>query len=110
MSDPVDRRRAFRQLHQSGCFVIPNPWDVGSAKLLAQLGFKALASASSGFAWSLGRQDNQVTLEQALAHLRALAGAVDVPVSADFEGAFAVEPDEVQDNVASALTTGIAGL
>ena len=110
MSDPADRRRAFRQLHQSGCFVIPNPWDVGSAKLLAQLGFKALASTSSGLAWSLGRQDNHATLDQVLVHLRALASAVDVPVSADFEGAFAVEPEEVEVNVASALTTGIAGL
>jgi 2-methylisocitrate lyase-like PEP mutase family enzyme len=110
MSDLAARRRAFLQLHRSGCFVIPNPWDVGSARLLAQLGFKALASTSSGFAWSLGRQDNHVTLEQVLAHLRALASAVAVPVSADFEGGFAVEPADVRANVALALATGIAGL
>src|SRR5690348_18360729 len=76
----------FRCLHESGCFVIPNPWDVGSAKLLVQLGFKALATTSSGFAWSIGRPDNGVTLEQALNHLRAVAAAVAVPVNADFEG------------------------
>jgi 2-methylisocitrate lyase-like PEP mutase family enzyme len=106
----VDRGRLFRQLHQSGCFVIPNPWDVGSARLLARLGFKALATTSSGFAWSLGRSDNRVSLEEALAHLRAVAGAVEVPVNADFEGGFAVDPEHVSRNVAAAATTGIAGL
>src|SRR5438876_8976763 len=106
MTQPGDRCRTFRQLHESGCFIVPNPWDVGSARLLEQLGFKALASTSSGFAWSLGRQDNHVTLEQALAHLRALAAAVEVPVSADFEGGFALEPDEVRANVTRALETG----
>jgi 2-methylisocitrate lyase-like PEP mutase family enzyme len=110
MTDPTDRRRAFRDLHASGCFVIPNPWDVGSARFLAGLGFRALATTSSGFAWSLGRRDNHVTLEEALAHMRAIAEAVEVPVNADFEGGFAVEPEGVATNVARAAATGIAGL
>jgi len=110
MDLPADRRRAFQQLHQSGCFVIPNPWDVGSARMLEQLGFNALASTSSGFAWSLGRQDNHVTLEQALAHLRALAAAGEGPVSAEFEGGFSLERDEVRANVTRAHEIGIAGL
>ena len=90
--------------------MLPNPWDLGSARLLVQLGFKALATTSSGFAWSLGRADNHVTLEEALAHLRAMASCVDVPVNADFEGGFAVEPRGVGDNVALAAATGVAGL
>ena len=106
----ADRCREFRRLHDSGCFVIPNPWDVGSARLLAGLGFKALATTSSGLAWSLGRQDNHTTLEETLDRLRAIAGAVDVPVNADFEGGFAVEPAQVEANVAAAAATGIAGL
>ena len=105
-----DRCREFRRLHESGCFVIPNPWDAGSARLLARLGFKALATTSSGFAWSLGKADNHATLEETLASLRAVAGAVDLPVNADFEGGFAVEPAQVTANVAAATTTGIAGL
>jgi 2-methylisocitrate lyase-like PEP mutase family enzyme len=100
----------FRRLHQSGCFVIPNPWDIGSARLLVQLGFPALATTSSGFAWSMGRQDNHVSLSQALAHFEAIAGSVDVPVNGDFEGGFAVEPREVADNVRLAAETGVAGL
>ena len=100
----------FRQLHESGCFVIANPWDVGSAHVLEQLGFKALATTSAGFAWSLGRCDNGVTLDEALAHYAAVAAAVKVPVNADFERAFATEPEEVAANVARACETGIAGL
>ena len=106
----ADRRDAFRRLHESGCFVIPNPWDLGSARLLARLGFRALATTSSGFAWSLGRPDNRVTLDEALAHLRAIAGGVEVPINADFEGGFAVEPAQVGANVMLATGTGIAGL
>jgi 2-methylisocitrate lyase-like PEP mutase family enzyme len=102
--------QTFRALHERGCFVIPNPWDVGSARLLVQLGFRALASTSSGFAWSLGKPDNHVTLEEALAHFRALSASVPVPVQADFEGGFAVEPDDVAANVALACRTGVAGL
>ncbi len=106
----LERSRVFRQLHQSGCFVIPNPWDLGSARLLAQLGFPALATTSSGFAWSLGRRDNGVTLGQALAHLRSIAHGVEVPVNGDFEGGFAVAPEQVAANVTAATATGVAGL
>jgi methylisocitrate lyase len=110
MSTPTDLRRRFHQLHRSGCFVIPNPWDLGSARLLEQLGFPALATTSSGYAWSLGRRDNHVSLEEALAHVSAVAAAVDLPVNADFEGGFAVEPSSVAANVRAATATGIAGL
>jgi 2-methylisocitrate lyase-like PEP mutase family enzyme len=101
---------AFHRLHSSGCFVMPNPWDVGSARALEQMGFKALATTSAGLAWSLGRADNQVTLEQVLEHLRALVDAVELPVNADFEGGFAVDPAQVAANVKHAADTGIAGL
>jgi 2-methylisocitrate lyase-like PEP mutase family enzyme len=104
------RTQRFRELHASGCFVIPNPWDVGSARVLASLGFKALATTSSGFAWSLGRRDNQAPLEQVLAFLRAVANSVDVPLNADFEEGFAVSPEQVGENVIAAAATGIAGL
>ncbi len=110
MSSFDDRCHVFRQLHQDGCFVIPNPWDVGSARLLEKLGFPALATTSAGFAWSLGRSDNRVTVEEMLAHLRDVAGAVQVPVNADFEGGFAIAPDGVAVNVTAATATGIAGL
>ena len=89
---------------------MPNPWDLGSARLLARLGFPALATTSSGFAWSLGRPDNHVSLEEALGHLRSIAHGVEVPVNADFEGGFAGAPAEVGANVAAATATGIAGL
>lgn len=105
-----DRVAAFHRLHSSGCFVMPNPWDVGSARALEQLGFEALATTSAGFAWTLGRADNHVSLDQMLEHLRAVAGAVDLPVNADFEGGFAVDPQEVRTNVRRAATTGVAGL
>jgi len=114
VSDPRNagrsRSETFRQLHRTGCFVIPNPWDLGSARLLVQLGFPALATTSSGFAWSLGCPDNGISLEQALAHFRSIAENVPVPVNGDFEGGFAVEPAEVANNVALAATTGVAGL
>lgn len=100
----------FHELHKSGCFVIPNPWDPGSARALAQLGFKALATTSSGFAWSQGRSDNHVTLEQALGCFRSIAESVDVPVNGDFEGAFAIEPEDVIPNITLATQTGIAGV
>ena len=106
----TQRWEEFRRLHREGCFVIPNPWDVGSARVLVQLGFRALATTSSGFAWSLGRADNHVRLEDALAHFYAIASAVEVPVNADFEGGFAVEPVHVVANVKRATETGIAGL
>jgi 2-methylisocitrate lyase-like PEP mutase family enzyme len=105
-----DRVVAFRRLHSSGCFVMPNPWDVGSARALEQMGFKALATTSAGFAWTLGRADNQATLDETLEHLRLVAGAVAVPVNADFQGGFADDPQQVAANVKLAVATGIAGL
>jgi methylisocitrate lyase len=106
----ANKRATFRNMHQSGCFVLPNPWDVGSALALQHLGFKAVASTSAGFAWSIGKSDNRVTLEDVLQHLEALCGAVDLPVNADFEGGFAHEADKVGINVARAVKTGVAGL
>jgi len=105
--DPI---AAFHRLHSSGCFVMPNPWDAGSARALEQMGFKALATTSAGMAWSLGCADNQVTLEKVLGHLRVVVDAVAVPVNADFEGGFAVDPAQVAENVKRAADTGIAGL
>jgi methylisocitrate lyase len=110
MSKVDSRVQAFRQLHESGSFIIPNPWDVGSARLLEQLGFWALATTSAGFAWSLGRSDNSVTIDELLDHLRAVTAAVKIPVSADFERGFATDPEEVAANVTRATETGIAGL
>ncbi len=110
MTAAADRYQAFRVLHESGCFVIPNPWDVGSARLLEQLGFQALATTSSGFAWSRGRADNHMSLEETLVWLREVADAVRVPVNADFEGGFAQAPEAVYANVAAAVSTGVAGL
>ncbi len=110
MTSISDRVNVFRRLHESGCFVIPNPWDIGSARALARLGFPALATTSSGYAWSLGRADNHVSLDEALAHVRAISNAVEVPVNADFEGGFATEPEGVGANVAKATRTGIAGI
>lgn len=104
------RVTAFRRLHESGTFVMPNPWDVGSAIILERLGFSALATTSAGFAWTLGRRDNGVTIDEALAHYAAVAAAVKVPVNADFERAFATDAEEVYTNVARACETGIAGL
>lgn len=110
MNVQSDRVAAFHRLHSSGCFVMPNPWDAGSARALGQLGFKALATTSAGFAWTLGRADNHVTLDQTIEHLRVVADAVDVPVNADFEGGFAVDPQHVNGNVKLAAAMGIAGL
>ncbi|MGA8208921.1 MAG: isocitrate lyase/phosphoenolpyruvate mutase family protein [Nocardioidaceae bacterium] len=105
--DPI---AAFHRLHSSGCFVMPNPWDAGSARALEQLGFEALATTSAGLAWTLGRADNHVTLDQSLEHLRHIVEAVTVPVNADLEGGYAVDPAGVAANVALAAETGIAGL
>jgi 2-methylisocitrate lyase-like PEP mutase family enzyme len=109
-TSPAEKRAAFRALHESGCFVIPNPWDVGSAIALQALGFKALASTSAGFAWSHGAPDTLVGRDAVLAHIAELTAAVDIPVNADFEGGFAVEPEQVGANVEMAVRTGIAGL
>ncbi|MDH4062979.1 MAG: isocitrate lyase/phosphoenolpyruvate mutase family protein [Acidobacteriota bacterium] len=110
MAQPFAPTIAFHQLHEAGCFVLPNPWDVGSARLLVQLGFRALATTSAGLAWSRGRPDNGLALEDALSHFRALAEAVPVPVSGDFEGGFAIAPEAVGVNVRRATATGVAGL
>jgi len=106
----ADKRAAFKKLHESGCFIIPNPFDVGSGRALQHLGFKALASTSAGFAWTIGRADNRVTVDDVCTHLTALCAAVDIPVNADYEGGFAVEPDKVAANVARGVKTGVAGL
>ena len=106
----AEKRATFRKMHESGCFAIPNPHDVGSALVLQHLGFKALASTSAGFAWTIGKADNRVTLDEVCTHLTALCAAVDLPVNADFEGGFAHEAEKVGANVARAVKTGVAGL
>jgi 2-methylisocitrate lyase-like PEP mutase family enzyme len=106
----IEKRAAFRRLHESGCFVIPNPWDVGSARYLQGLGFEALASTSSGAAWSMGLPDYGVTLDTAIAHIRALVEATDLPVNADFESGFAPHAEGVARHVARCLETGVAAL
>jgi len=106
----AEKRRTFRALHESGCFVIPNPWDVGSARYLQHLGFKALATTSSGAAWSQGLSDGAMTLDAMLAHIRLLAEASDLPVNADFGNGFGDAPEAVAANVALAVATGVAGL
>src|SRR5687767_4021181 len=99
------KRATFRSLHAAGCFVLPNPWDIGSAKMLASLGFKALATTSAGFAWSQGHRDNDVTRDSVIAHLRDMASATDLPVNADFEGGFASSPEGVAESVRMAVAT-----
>ena len=106
----ADKRRTFRQLHEAGCFLIPNPWDLGSALYLQGLGFKALATTSSGFAWSQGRPDNGLSRDRVLEHLEKMVAATDVPLNADFEGGFAAEPAGVAESVALAARSGVAGL
>jgi 2-methylisocitrate lyase-like PEP mutase family enzyme len=110
MSQQEERVATFRRLHEAGCFVMPNPWDVGSAVALERMGFEALATTSAGNAWTLGVPDNALLRDQTLAHLRQVADAVNVPVNADFEGGFADDPEEVAANVKLATATGIAGL
>jgi 2-methylisocitrate lyase-like PEP mutase family enzyme len=110
MTSSADRVAEFRRLHESGCFVMPNPWDAGSARALAAMGFTALATTSAGFAWSIGQPDNKVGLDQTLGHLRLIAAAVDLPVNADFQNGFAHDPGEVAANVGRATQTGVAGL
>jgi 2-methylisocitrate lyase-like PEP mutase family enzyme len=106
----AERRTTFRKMHETGCFVLPNPYDVGSARALQHLGFKALASTSAGYAWTIGKADNRITLDEVCGHLAALCAAVDLPVNADFEGGFAHKPEKVAANVARAVKTGVAGL
>ena len=106
----ADKRLAFSQLHQAGCFAIPNPWDIGSARMLQGLGFAALASTSSGFAWSMGHPDNGISRDRALAHLAELVAVTDVPINADFENGFGSDASAVADSVRLAVETGVAGL
>jgi len=106
----ADKRRTFQRLHESGCFVIPNPWDVGGARYLQSLGFKALATTSAGFAWSKGCPDNGVTRDMVISHLQEMVAATDVPVNADFENGFGTSAADVAASVRLAIETGIAGL
>jgi 2-methylisocitrate lyase-like PEP mutase family enzyme len=106
----ADKRKTFRELHKSGCFVIPNPWNVGSARYLQGLGFEALASTSSGHAHSMGYPDGAQSIDEVLAHYKEIAAATDVPLNADFENGFADDPDEVAENVIRCVATGVSGL
>jgi len=108
----ADRRRAFRELHREGCFVLPNPWSVGTARYLQHLGFRAIATTSSGAAFSMGFPDNDraVSLDAMLAHIRSLVEASDIPVNADFASGYAHEPEQVAANVRRCVETGVAGL
>jgi 2-methylisocitrate lyase-like PEP mutase family enzyme len=106
----AEKRATFRKLHESGCWMIPNPWDVGSARYLQGLGFKALATTSSGFAWSVGHADNAVPRDMMLAHIAEIVAVADVPVNADFEGGYADEPAGVAESVRLCCETGVAGL
>jgi 2-methylisocitrate lyase-like PEP mutase family enzyme len=106
----ADKRKTFRQLHEAGCFVIPNPWNVGTARYLQSLGFKALATTSSGHAHARGCPDGAQGRDDVLAHYREMTDATDVPLNADFENGFADEPEAVSENVARCIATGVAGL
>jgi len=110
MPTAADKRAAFRRLHESGCFVIPNPWNVGSARYLQGLGFKALATTSSGFAHAQGFADGEQSCDEVLAHFTEIAAATDVPVNADFEGGYADDPGRMALNVTRCIATGVAGL
>jgi 2-methylisocitrate lyase-like PEP mutase family enzyme len=105
-----DKRDAFRKMHEQGCFILPNPWDIGGARYLQGLGFGALATSSAGAAWAAGRPDNAISLQMALDHMRDIVQATDVPVNADFENGFAEDLDELGENVCRAVNTGIAAL
>ncbi len=110
MDTITEKRAAFRSLHESGCFAIPNPWDIGSARYLQHLGFKAIATTSAGFAFARGLPDNGVPRDIVLAHIRELVDATDIPVNADFENGFADEPNDIAENVKLCVETGVAGL
>lgn len=110
MPTTAEKRAAFRRLHETGCFVIPNPWDIGTTRYLQNLGFKALATTSAGFAWSRGAADGGVTRDAMLAHIAEISAAADVPVNADFEGGYAHEPAGVAESVRLCCATGVSGL
>lgn len=110
MATIAERRRIFRQLHESGCFAIPNPWDIGSARYLQHLGFKAIATTSAGFAFSRGLPDGSVERADVLGHIKELVDATDIPVNADYENGYADDPDDVAESVKLCIATGVAGL
>jgi 2-methylisocitrate lyase-like PEP mutase family enzyme len=103
-------RTRFRALHREGIFILPNPWDIGSARLMQHLGFQALASTSTGYAWAAGRPDYAVSRDDVLGHLAALARGTNLPLNADFEAGFAPDPEGVAENVGLAIKAGVAGL
>ena len=105
-----DKRAAFREMHRAGCFLLPNPWDAGGARLLERLGYRALATTSAGYAWSQGQADGQLSRDDTLAHMRYMAAMSDLPINADFESGFGATPEAVFDSVSLALETGVAGL
>src|SRR5256885_4495485 len=105
-----EKRAEFRRLHESGCFAIPNPWDIGTAKYLQHLGFKAIATTSAGFAFSRGLSDGAVKRDDMLAHIRELVEATDIPVNADYENGYADDPEEVAASVRLCVATSVAGL
>ncbi|POZ63465.1 isocitrate lyase/PEP mutase family protein [Chromobacterium alticapitis] len=107
---PSQKRAAFRELHRTGCFALPNPWDAGSAAALAGLGFKALATSSAGHAWSLARADGQLSRAETLAHMRDMAQSTNLPINADFQSGFAETPAGVAESVRMAIDTGVAGV
>jgi 2-methylisocitrate lyase-like PEP mutase family enzyme len=108
--DFTARRAAFRKLHESGCFVIPNPWDIGTARYLRHLGFQALATTSAGYAFSRGLPDTEVSRDTVLAHIAEMVASVDLPVNADFESGYARDPEGVAESVRLCVATGVAGL
>jgi 2-methylisocitrate lyase-like PEP mutase family enzyme len=110
MKSVAQRREVFRALHESGCFALPNPWDIGSAKYLQHLGFKAIATTSAGFAFSRGLSDGAVKRDDMLAHIKELVEATDIPVNADFENGYADDPNDVAKSVRLCIATGVAGL
>lgn len=106
----AQRRTVFKKLHQTGCFVLPNPWDIGGARMFASMGFKCLATTSSGYAWSTGRADGNVSRAETIDHLRQMVNATELPVNADFESGFGTTLEEVTESVRMAIDTGVAGL
>src|ERR1044071_7096523 len=110
MATIEEKREVFRRLHESGCFAIPNPWDIGTARYLQHLGFKAIATTSAGFAFSRGSSDGAVKRDEMLAHIKELVDATDIPVNADFENGYADDPNDVAESVKLCVATGVAGL
>jgi 2-methylisocitrate lyase-like PEP mutase family enzyme len=109
MSTIIERRTRFRAMHETGCFVLPSPWDVGTARMMQQLGFRAIATTSAGLAWSIGRPQYEIAFDDVLEHLASICEKVDLPVTADFESGFARDPEGVGVNVDVVVDTGIAG-